>query len=180
MFLGRLFTPSYLPPPHPQPFIVKSLSSHSLPTSYPGWKRRPPGRHPHPPPANLRHLSLIPAPRTCGCRRSCASAPLTLPTSDCTQIPVGPWGGGRLSWVLPRLCVPASPSPRSSTNISIVRYLVSLSVDFCENARGQGASTLWKSRALVLSTPATWTCRCCSGYPPLPPLVFIIPSLSVE
>ena len=75
-FLDRSFTPSFLPPPHPQIFIFESLSFHLLPTYSPGTKRRPPWRCLQPPPASLHHSYLRPALRACVYRRSpcrCAS-----------------------------------------------------------------------------------------------------------
>ena len=59
--MDRSSPPSFLPPLHLQPFIVKALSFHPLPTSSPGAKPRPPGRRLHPPPVSL--LLLIPASR---------------------------------------------------------------------------------------------------------------------
>ena len=124
-FHDRYFPPIFLPPPHPQPFLVEVLLFHLLPTSSPGAKRRPPGRRPYLPPATLCCLSLLPARRDCVCRRSCASVLPPLLSLDFTQI-LSAWGGVCLSRVHPHICVPTSPSPSSLPNIGIVWSLVSL------------------------------------------------------
>ena len=126
------------------------------------------GVAPHPPSASLCRSSLRPAPRACVCCRSCAGALPPLPTSACTQVPVGPWGVLHVQ-VHPRLYVPASSSPRSPPNTGIVRFLVSCWLAFCARERYQGASITWKLRALALALPATWKSRRRSGYPDPPP-----------
>ena len=77
------------------------------------------GAAPHLPPFSLRRSSLLPAPHACVYRRSCAGVIPPFPPSDCTQVPVGPWGVCP-SWVPPRLCVPASPSTFVGSNFAIV------------------------------------------------------------
>ena len=67
------FLDIFLPPPLSCRPTISSVFGHHpyilhlLPTSYPGAKRRPPGRRPYPPPASLHRSSLCPAPRSFVC-----------------------------------------------------------------------------------------------------------------
>ena len=111
----------------------------------PSWALPAP---PHPPasvacPCTLRRVLVSAA-----ASRAVALPPL--PPSDFTQIPVRTWGVFP-SRVRLHLCVPASLSPSSPMNLDIVHFWDRCWVDFSENSIGQGASTPWQLRNLVLS-----------------------------
>ena len=119
IILSPLF---YIPPlPIRSRSSLKPSQFHPLPTSSPGAKRRPPGRHPHPPTTSHHRSSLCPAPHACVSFYSRASSLPPFPPSACTQVPVGPWGVIPLR-VPPCICVPASSSPSSPHNIGIVPF----------------------------------------------------------
>ena len=157
-FHDRYFPPIFLPPPHPQPFLVEVLLFHLLPTSSPGAKRRPPGRRLYLPPATLCCLSLLPARRDCVCRRSCASVLPPLLSLDFTQI-LSAWGEFACRGFI-RIFVSLPRPPLALFQILASSGLWSLlSVAFCEKARCQGASIPCQLRALVLAPPASFSCR---------------------
>ena len=152
-FSGSFVSPSFLPPPYPQPFVIIALSfisnlhllsrCEALTTwNFPLTATR------HPPP-------LVPAPRAV-----CLRLP---PFPVLVRSPhFRPWpaprylsspGGFYLLQVPPHLRIPASPSTISPLNIGIVQSLVSCQVVFRERSIGQVASTPGQSRALVLAPP---------------------------
>ena len=161
--MDRSFPPSFLPPPHPQLFIVKFLSFHPLPTSFPGVKRRPPGRCLYPPLTRLRCSSMRTAPHDYVCFRSRTGAPHPFPPpklhpGSCWTVGFARCGSLYVSMsltLLPRVLLqilaPSGPC-------------YCYQVAFCEKVRGQGVSTPWQLLTLTLTPLATWTCRRHSGY----------------
>ena len=174
-----LFPTSYLSVAVP---IWSPINFHPLPASSPGAKRCPNGRRLHPPPTSLRRSSLRPAPRACVCCRSFAGLLSPFPHLSCTQVLVVPWGVCPLR-LPPRLYVPKLSSPSFPPNLGIVQFWCTCQVNFREKARGQGASTPWQLRALVLapryfSMPAPFRLPGSSPPPSPPPLVDIVKRFS--
>ena len=85
--------------------------------------------------------------------------------------------GVRLLWVPPLLYVPAMSYPSYPPHFGIVRFCCLCRVVFLENVRGQGASTPWKSRALVL-TPFYLAMSASFGLPRSPSPLSLSPLLS--
>ena len=145
-FMDRLFPPiSYLLP-------IYSCSSSKpypiLPTTHLLYQYKAVIACTLPVPATQQPSPLIPAPRA-ACLRL---PPFTMKISPPISLRSLSYLGVCLSWVTQRLCVPDSPSLSSPSNIGITWSLVSCQVDFCARERGQGASTPWKLRVLVLYT----------------------------
>ena len=189
-FSGLLF--SFLRPTASPSVVVHrqiALTFHPLPTSYPDANLRPPGSRPYPPPATRQPPLLVPSPRA-----ACLCLPL-FPVMLCSPIYPPRPAPGSLSYpdrfaCRGSLCASVSLPCPPCVPLQIMASSGPWSccwVDFRVRARFQGTSTPWKSRALVLSPPSTWTFRLRSDYPhpppsflPLPPpLVFIIPPLLV-
>ena len=125
------------------------LIFHPLPTSSPGAKRRPPGRHLHPQPASLCCSSLIPAYLHLTPFPVMARSPLYHPRPEPRSLSE-PGGFDRHG------SLPASVSMPRPLWV-LLRILASSGpwyccwVDFRARARGQGTSTPYQLRALVLS-----------------------------
>ena len=148
------------------------LCFHPLPTSSLGLKRCLLVHHPHPPPASIRRSSLRPAPcALCLCLYLfpfMVRSPLFRPWPALRSLSSPGCFACRIAF---RASIPWLALPELSSE-SWHRPVLGIvaGVNFCTRVEGQGTSTPCKSRALVLSLPATWPCCRRSGYPVLPPL----------
>ena len=139
-FLDLTFPPSLLYRfPISSIFPCISYLLYLLITFSPGTKCRPPGCHPHPPPASLRLFSLCPTPCACLCAVSCDCETPHFLTSDFSQIPVSPWGV-LSSWFPLLLFEPASYYLSALPYPGIFLWLVLCQVDFGARTRGQNIS----------------------------------------
>ena len=150
--LSRLFfSPSFLPPPHPYPFLFQSFWIFT--PSPPNILFLSANHLDVPPPETRQPPPLVPLPCAMCLHRMSLQWWCDLPfdTLSLHTNPYQPMGDSPVAYP-PRLCVTALSSPSFPPNIWIIRFWCPCRVPFRKKARGQGAYTPWKSRTLVLTT----------------------------